>query len=174
MGQGSFRRLPRFSFRLVLLDEQHDVRADGDALFRGRFGVRPGPGHQALADNRAFTVVASLLLMALLVILNIVGLGVGKWINNIGGIGTGSPRRRLIGLGVIMCSRFGTTITAADFRIPANPRFVLNAFGVICFGLVGLELASVMGDEIQDPQRTCRVRLPGAECFPACSTSRRR
>jgi amino acid transporter len=29
---------------------------------------------------------------------------------------------------------------------------------VICFGLVGLELASVMGDEIQDPRRT----LPGA------------
>ena len=35
---------------------------------------------------------------------------------------------------------------------------MLNSFGVICFGLVGLELASVMGDEIQDPQRT----LPGA------------
>ena len=34
-------------------------------------------------------MIASLLLMALLVILNIVGLGVGKWINNIGGIGTG-------------------------------------------------------------------------------------
>jgi amino acid transporter len=29
---------------------------------------------------------------------------------------------------------------------------------VICFGLVGLELASVMGDEIRDPQKT----LPGA------------
>jgi amino acid transporter len=54
--------------------------------------------------------------------------------------------------------RFGTTVSAADFRIPANPRFVLNSFGVICFGLVGLELASVMGDEIRDPQRT----LPGA------------
>src|SRR4029077_3290665 len=39
-----------------------------------------------------------------------------------------------------------------------NPRFVLNSFGVICFGLVGLELASVMGDEIKDPART----LPGA------------
>jgi glutamate:GABA antiporter len=35
---------------------------------------------------------------------------------------------------------------------------VLNSFGVICFGLVGLELASVMGDEIRDPRRT----LPGA------------
>jgi amino acid transporter len=34
----------------------------------------------------------------------------------------------------------------------------LNSFGVICFGLVGLELASIMGDEIRDPART----LPGA------------
>jgi len=30
------RRLPRFSLRLVLLDEQHDVRADDHALFRRR------------------------------------------------------------------------------------------------------------------------------------------
>jgi len=64
----------------------------------------------------------------------------------------------LIGLGAVIWSRFGTTLTAADFRIPPNPRFVLNSFGVICFGLVGLELASVMGDEIQEPGRT----LPGA------------
>ena len=117
-----------------------------------------GPGHAALADNKIFTVVASVGLMALLVILNIVGLGVGKWINNLGGIGTGIAAAVLIGLGVIVFLRFGTTVSSADFRIPANPRFVLNSFGVICFGLVGLELASVMGDEIKDPQKT----LPGA------------
>ena len=117
-----------------------------------------GPGHAALADNRIFTVVASVGLMAVLVILNIVGLGVGKWINNLGGIGTGIAAAVLIGLGLIVFARFGTTVTAADFRIPPNPRFVLNSFGVICFGLVGLELASVMGDEIKDPQKT----LPGA------------
>ena len=117
-----------------------------------------GPGHAALADNKIFTVVASVGLMAILVILNIVGLGVGKWINNVGGIGTGIAAAVLIGLGLIVFARFGTTTTPADFRIPPNPRFVLNSFGVICFGLVGLELASVMGDEIKDPQKT----LPGA------------
>jgi len=117
-----------------------------------------GPGHAALADNKIFTVVASVGLMALLVILNIVGLGVGKWINNLGGIGTAIAAAVLIGLGLIVFARFGTTITISDFRIPPNPRFVLNSFGVICFGLVGLELASVMGDEIKDPQKT----LPGA------------
>jgi len=117
-----------------------------------------GPNHQALADNKMFALVASTALLIVLVVLNIVGLGVGKWVNNLGGIGTGVAAVTLIGLGLVIWSRFGTTVSVADFRIPANPRFVLNSFGVICFGLVGLELASVMGDEIQDPQRT----LPGA------------
>jgi amino acid transporter len=116
------------------------------------------PSHQYLADNKLFAVSASLGLLAILVVLNIVGLGVGKWINNLGSIGTVIAAAVLVGLGVIVWLRYGTTVSAEDFRIPANPRFLLNSFGVICFGLVGLELASVMGDEIKDPERT----LPGA------------
>jgi amino acid transporter len=117
-----------------------------------------GPSHLSLADNKFFASTTSLVLLALLTLLNIVGLGVGKWINNLGAIGTFIAAAVLIGLGAIMWWRFGTSITLSDFKVPANPRFVMNSFGVICFGLVGLELASVMGDEIQDPRRT----LPGA------------
>ena len=86
------------------------------------------------------------------------GLGVGKWINNLGGIGTFVAAFLLMGLGVVVCLKFGTTVHWSDFKIPANPRSVLNSFGVICFGLVGLELASIMGDEIENPRKT----LPGA------------
>jgi len=117
-----------------------------------------GAGHEGLADNRTFSLVASVVLLTLLVVLNVMGLGVGKWINNLGGIGTFIAAFLLMGLGVIVCLKFGTNIRWADFQIPANPRFVLNSFGVICFGLVGLELASIMGDEIEKPRKT----LPGA------------
>jgi glutamate:GABA antiporter len=117
-----------------------------------------GPAHSGLADSKSFALAASLALLVVLVVLNIVGLAVGKWINNIGGLGTFIAGGLLIALGVIVWLRFGTSVTAADFRIPANPRFVLNSFGVICFGLVGLELASVMGDEIENPRKT----LPAA------------
>ena len=116
-----------------------------------------GPSSQHLADNRVFALGAAAVLLTLLVVLNVIGLGVGKWINNIGAIGTFIAAFTLIGLGLVIWLRYGTTVTATDFRIPANPRFVLNSFGVICFALVGLELASVMGDEIQNPRRT----LPG-------------
>jgi len=117
-----------------------------------------GEGHRGLADNKTFALTASLVLLVLLVVLNVIGLGVGKWVNNVGGLGTGIAAALLIGLGIVVCTRFGTAVTAADFKIPANPGFVLNSFGVICFGLVGLELASIMGDEIDNPQKT----LPGA------------
>ena len=117
-----------------------------------------GAGHEALADNRIFALSMASILLVIVVVLNVTGLGVGKWINNLGGIGTFVAAALLIGLGVIAWARFGSTVTWADFQIPANPRFVLNSFGVICFGLVGLELASIMGDEIREPQKT----LPGA------------
>ena len=42
-------------------------------------------------------------------------------------------------------------LAAVDWRL-------LSSFGVICFALVGLELGSIMGDEIREPRRT----LPGA------------
>jgi amino acid transporter len=117
-----------------------------------------GAGHQQLADNKIVALTACAALLAILLVLNIVGLGVGKWVNNIGGIGTFFAAGLLMALGLVVWSRFGTNVTWADFKIPENPRFVLNSFGVICFGLVGLELASVMGDEIKDPKKT----LPGA------------
>src|SRR6202051_1111508 len=126
--------------------------------FVGVSGSVLGPSHLGLAYNKIFASITSLALLTLLTVLNIVGLGVGKWINNVGAIGTFIAAAVLVGLGIVIWSRFGAGITAADFKIPANPRFVLNSFGVICFGLVGLELASVMGDEIQEPRRT----LPGA------------
>ena len=117
-----------------------------------------GAGHEWLADNKIFALSMSLALLALITVLNIAGLGVGKWINNAGAIGTGVAAAVLIGLGIAISARFGTHLSASEFRTPENYRSVLNSFGVICFGLVGLELASVMGDEIRDPVRT----MPGA------------
>ena len=117
-----------------------------------------GPGHETLASKAPFALSVSLALLVVLTVLNIIGLGVGKWLNNLGAIGTFLAAGVLITLGIVIWSRFGTSLVAADFRIPADHKSVLNSFGVICFGLVGLELASVMGDEIQDPRKI----LPGA------------
>ncbi len=76
-----------------------------------------GPRARTLADNPWFALAASMVLLVLLVILNVRGLGVGRWVNNLGGLGTAITAVTLIGLGLVVLFRFGTTMTAADFRI---------------------------------------------------------
>ena len=117
-----------------------------------------GPQHYALAENKLFALGASVALLSVLVVLNILGLGVGKWINNIGAIGNFLAAAVLVGLGVLVATHQGSSLASVDFHVPKDPRFLANSFGVICFALVGLELASIMGDEIRDPRRT----MPGA------------
>src|SRR5579863_7807516 len=69
-----------------------------------------GPGAQALADKPSFAFTASAMLLALLVVLNVLGLGVGKWVNNLGGIGTGITAVTLIALGILVAFRYGTPL----------------------------------------------------------------
>jgi len=55
----------------------------------------------------------------------------GKWINNVGAIALSSrPRFLLAWCGDLVALRHDHH--GGDFRIPANPRFVLNSFGLIC------------------------------------------
>jgi amino acid transporter len=114
-----------------------------------------GPKALPLAESRGYTLGVSLGLLWLMTVLNVRGLGVGKWVNNLGGIGTGIAALALIGLGLASAKPGAASLmmhaASLDWRF-------LSSFGVICFALVGLELGSVMGDEIRDPRRT----LPGA------------
>ncbi|MBI2683168.1 MAG: APC family permease [Acidobacteriales bacterium] len=113
-----------------------------------------GPGAKKLAEDPQFTFFAALAALVILVLLNILGSGVGKWVNNLGGIGTGFVAVALIALGVATYWREGTMLRAADFSVVGADWHIVATFGTICFGLVGLELGSVMGDEIRDPEKT--------------------
>jgi amino acid transporter len=113
-----------------------------------------GARFAALGNNRIFVFALALLLLWLILWLNIRGLGVGKWVNNIGGVGTVLTAVILVALSAAHWHLFGWHIDASQFRIAGADWHLVSSFGVICFGLVGLELASVMGDEIRDPRRT--------------------
>jgi len=93
-------------------------------------------------------------LLWLTALANIRGAGVGKWVNNIGGIGTSVAAVILILLGIASVVRFGVSLSASSFAPRRMDWSIISSFGLICFGLVGLELGPVMGGEIRDPQRT--------------------
>src|SRR5258708_20335157 len=80
-----------------------------------------GPGHAALADNKNFAMAASLALLALLTVVNIVGLGVGKWLNNVGAIGTVIAAAGVIGLGFPILSGFCPVRTPSYSLISVVP-----------------------------------------------------
>src|SRR6516225_8167947 len=81
-----------------------------------------GPTHSGLANSKSFALAASLALLIILVVLNIVGLGVGKWINNVGGLGTFIAGGLLITLGAVIWVRFGSSVNWSDFQMPAAHR----------------------------------------------------
>src|SRR5205823_718272 len=75
------------------------------------------------------------------------------WVNNLGGIGTWIIATALIVLGAVMFTTHGSALRASDFRVAGADWRIIATFGTICFGLVGLELGSVMGDEIKEPRK---------------------
>src|SRR4051794_28419397 len=76
-----------------------------------------GPKAKALSDDPQFTFFAALAALILLVALNVVGVGVGKWVNNLGGIGTWIIATALIILGAMMFATPGSASRASDFRV---------------------------------------------------------
>jgi amino acid transporter len=85
-----------------------------------------GSGHQDLAENKLFAMTVALSLLALITALNIAGLGIGKWINNIGAIGTGIAAAVLIGLGIVLSLRFGTHFKMPDEKLVPETTLQLN------------------------------------------------
>jgi amino acid transporter len=108
-----------------------------------------------LGQNRIYLVAVSITLLWAITALNILGLGVGKWIQNTGAAGTFLTTAVIVGVAVIAINSRGL---AAGFTpeaiIPGLGDWrALSLFSIVCFNYVGLELGPVMADEIKDPGR---------------------
>jgi len=115
-----------------------------------------GRGGTGLESNWSYVLPATLGALWIAVGLNIVGLRTGRWLQNLGAVGTYLPGILLVSLGTY----------AAFTRPPATPMTVetlvpdlgdwssLNLWASIAFAFAGLELCAVLGDEVRDPRRT--------------------
>ena len=117
----------------------------------------------ALAQDRTFLLSVSLAMLLVAVILNIIGLNVGKWLQNAGGVGTYVPLLMLAAVAVIVCMRHGsaTHFTLANM-MPTWNWDTVNFWSQIAFAFTGLELVSAMSEEIRDPRRTLPRAVFGA------------
>jgi len=104
-------------------------------------------------ENQRGIVTASLAILWLVLIANLVGLKVGKWVNNIGGMATYAAGALIVAAGLAVWLRQGS---ASPF-VPLLPRWdweKVNFWSQIAFAFGGLELGAILGGEIRNPQRT--------------------
>jgi amino acid transporter len=118
-------------------------------------GYLAGPGGAALAQDRTFLLTGSFILLAVAVIMNIIGLNIGKWLQNAGGVSTYIPLLMLAGVAAILYFKNGS-VTHFTFgnMLPHWSLDTVNFWSQIAFAFTGLELVSAMSDEIRDPRRT--------------------
>jgi amino acid transporter len=112
-----------------------------------------GPMHK-LADSPLYFLTFTVVMLALITLLNVVGLNTGKWLNNVGAIGTLIPALILIGLGINSFLRFGSATHFTWGAIVPRPGMKNFIFlSTIFFAFGGCESASFMGEEIREPRR---------------------
>lgn len=115
-----------------------------------------GKGESGLADNWTYVVPFTLIALTFAVVLNVIGVGTGKWLQNIGGISVYLPGVLLISLGLYAALTKApvNTLTLSQLKPDLTNLPVLNLWATIAFAFAGLELSSTMGHEIHNPRRT--------------------
>ncbi len=122
--------------------------AASNALFMG------GGRWRHLSENKEYFIVFSLAALLLATLLNVIGLNVGKWLHNLGAIGTWLPIALLIGMGLAAWIKFGPATPINRTTLVPGTHFRDFVFwSTIVFALGGSESASFLGDEIRDARR---------------------
>ncbi len=108
----------------------------------------------ALAANPLYYISFSLGWLTLITLLNIRGVQVGKWLNNVCTLGALLPLSALIVMATVSYLRFGAATHFTRTNLVPHWSFDNAVFwSGIFFAFAGIEAVSSMGDEIQNPRR---------------------
>ena len=121
-----------------------------------------------LAQDRTFLLAGSLVLLLIAVVLNIVGLNIGKWLQNAGGVATYVPLLILVAVAGVLWLKNGSVTHYTWQNIKPTWNWdTVNFWSQIAFAFTGLELVSAMSGEIRDPRRTLPRALIAAAALIA-------
>jgi amino acid transporter len=105
-----------------------------------------------LPPTRTLVLAASLVAIAVALGTNMVGMKIGKWTENIGGISSWLVTLLFVALAALVWMKRGSATHLTLF-----PRWdwnTVNLWATIAYGMSGLELAGAMAAEVRDPERT--------------------
>ncbi len=109
--------------------------------------------------TRTIFLWASLGLLAVAVVMNLIGLNIGKWLQNAGGVSTYAPLLMLIGIGWYIAVHHGSA-SHFDWKssLPVWNLDTVNFWSNIAFAFTGMELVCAMSEEVRDPQKDLPAR----------------
>ncbi|MFN2445774.1 MAG: APC family permease [Vicinamibacterales bacterium] len=112
-----------------------------------------GPG---VAESRLYSIVFVLVFLWLCTGINIIGLTLGKWVQHVGAIATWIPPALLVVCGAIAFATFGSATSFAPAALVPREDFwtTVSLWSAMCFAFSGFEIASMVGQEVRDPERT--------------------
>ncbi len=114
-----------------------------------------GRGESGLADNWSYVLPFTLIALTAAVWINVVGVGTGKWLQNIGGLSVYLPGILLVLLGLhgALTRSPANALSYGQLKPDLTNLPLLNLWATVAFAFAGLELSSTMGHEIQNPRR---------------------
>jgi amino acid transporter len=117
-----------------------------------------GKGDSGLASQWSYVLIATLVMLWGAVWMNLVGVGTGRWLQNVGAVGSLLPGAALVLLAVYVALTRGSMnpITFASLVPDFSDLSALNLWATIAFAFAGLELSAVMAGEVRDPVPTLR------------------
>jgi len=115
-----------------------------------------GRGGTGLESDWTYVVTATLVMLWLATLINIVGLQTGKWLQNIGAVSSYLPGVVLIGFGIAaMATRPPANVFTLETITPDLTNLgALNLWAAVAFAFSGLELSATLSDEIKEPRRS--------------------
>jgi amino acid transporter len=105
------------------------------------------------SENALYAIPATLAALWVAILTNLVGLRVGKWPSLLGGGSAYLVALLLCILGLLATLRYGSATHFTNL-IPDVSWSNLNFWSQIAFAMVGLELAPILGGEIQNASKT--------------------
>jgi amino acid transporter len=126
-----------------------------------------GPNFTSLAEDRAYSAAFVLVVLWACIGANVLGLGVARWLPNLGSLGVWGVTGLLVGLG-LYAAVSGRSATSFDLSAPwPDPLGTLGLWAAMCFAFSGYEAAATVREEVRDPARTMPrgLLIAGAAAF---------
>jgi glutamate:GABA antiporter len=120
------------------------------------FAAMGGAGWEAMGAARWYSVAFVLAGIWIAAGISIIGLRLGKWLQNAGTLGVWLPAGLLMGCGAYAFAKFGSaTAFTAETMVPRGQLLdTIALWSAMCFAFSGFEITSFIGQEIRDPERT--------------------